>query len=545
MDLSIYDDEVLQIIDDIEQNRMIDPNRILEVSYDLSKLCLEKGYDEIYAYSKFNEAFCCYILNQADEAYRLYLESIPLLKETDQWELVARSYSTLGILCNSQGNIPMSMDYYLQGLEVSRNYQLLQMQAYICCNIGTLYLGFHDVNSAIQYLLDSWDIVNKIKEENGDFEPVMSLNEVAVICLNLSNCYYKSEKQDLAQKYLDYAFELEKQSPNVAQETGLYMLQAQVFGATGKTEQLKELIHHIDEEAMTYEVVLDAYDDFLQYAEFLLENDYINEFWNIVMHMDELIRQTNSVFLIRRITKLKIQYYKKTAQQKEYLLSTGFFYELSVKMEEEQEENYRHTLSTRLSLEEEKRNRKQIETKAEYLRIRSEVDALTKLHNRMKIMEIAQNEFERSLQNQEEFGIEILDVDFFKQYNDNYGHQGGDDILVEVANCLKSMERHAGVFAGRYGGDEFILVYGGLKKEVVNSYLAEIKSVMEEKHIIHEYSPVSDLLTLSQGCYVGIPKEGQNHMDFLHFADEALYEVKRRNKNGYLVIDTPMGENHE
>jgi len=110
-------------------------------------------------------------------------------------------------------------------------------------------------------------------------------------------------------------------------------------------------------------------------------------------------------------------------------------------------------LSVRRSLEHANEKRREMEKANERLLEKSETDPLTRLANRFRLNDYLERAFERARDDQRAFAVEILDIDYFKEYNDNYGHQAGDACIVAIADELRKMQSRD-TFCARYGGDD-------------------------------------------------------------------------------------------
>ena len=179
---------------------------------------------------------------------------------------------------------------------------------------------------------------------------------------------------------------------------------------------------------------------------------------------------------------------------------------------------------------------KEITEQNEKLMIKSNHDALTGLPNRAYWHSYAEDALAKAIRNGTTFGVEILDIDFFKSVNDTYGHIEGDYYLVHVADALSSLvQENEDEFAARYGGDEFVLVYTGKTDEEIRQMMAHLKSNME-RIALPGTSPVGvDYITLSQGCCHCVPETKNRLWDYLAMADKLLYQVKKDGKNNYKV----------
>ena len=171
----------------------------------------------------------------------------------------------------------------------------------------------------------------------------------------------------------------------------------------------------------------------------------------------------------------------------------------------------------------------------EKLRIKSETDELTGLANRFGLNHHGGKMFDEAIRNKLPVSIGIIDIDYFKAYNDNYGHQTGDECILRVAKLLQSQEVPGEVFAARYGGDEFILMTCGIGAEGLEDLADRIRTLIIKEEIPHEYSKVSSVVTLSQGHYISVPEEGDTLLSFFSVADTIMYDVKNGSKNGYKI----------
>jgi diguanylate cyclase (GGDEF)-like protein len=169
------------------------------------------------------------------------------------------------------------------------------------------------------------------------------------------------------------------------------------------------------------------------------------------------------------------------------------------------------------------------------LQEKSERDPLTKLPNREKINEYTEVAFENAYHNGTNLGVEIFDIDFFKQYNDTYGHQAGDKCLKKIAQLLHSLMEQ-GIFCARYGGDEFIIIYENKSDDEIKAIAEQLRQRVMELNITHTNSTISPVVTISQGIRNSVPKDGNKIWDYFYIADMSMYHVKRTTKNDVLLL---------
>lgn len=534
LDARQYESTVQNLIKQIDEKRLSNPAEAIPVCVELEEYALANNIGELYGYAQYWRALCLYLLNHLEQSFSYFSNAVLTLEETGQWGLASRAYNTMGILSAGQGNIPNAMDYYMKGETVCREHDQLPVSVFIHSNVAMLYLKYHNVDNCRRHLFIALDGVNSLRKEDGSFES-LSYAQAATIYLNMASCYCQEGNYEKATESLTEASKLYSKAEDEQLEICGKMLWVQIYDLAGDIVKRDEYIQELVESVLPSEIIMDIFDDIMSYAWFLLKIDKEAEFWNTVNGLERLTKTTDSANLNRYIAELKISYYKKKERHSEYLMETGLYYELSMKMEEEKERINSESMATRVRLEEEQRTRKAIENEAIDYKIRAEIDALTGLNNRYMITNISEKNFEYCLEQGMPLAVEILDIDHFKQYNDNYGHLEGDHILSKVSAVLRSLERHTGIYAGRYGGDEFLVIYVNRTYDEVIEFMQELKNRIEELKLPHEYSPVHNLVSISQGAYYRIPSENMTPLDFLHQADHALYHVKKHGKNNFCI----------
>jgi diguanylate cyclase (GGDEF)-like protein len=164
------------------------------------------------------------------------------------------------------------------------------------------------------------------------------------------------------------------------------------------------------------------------------------------------------------------------------------------------------------------------------------VDGLTGIPNRRHFDEVFAHEWRRAQRAGHTVSLLMIDIDFFKKYNDSYGHQAGDDCLIKVANCLRLCLKRPGDLAARYGGEEFVVLLPALDKEGAMALGKVICQQIEAMQIIHEASTVNQFVTVSVGAASTIPSTHNSAEQLLAVADAALYEAKHAGRNQVVVL---------
>lgn len=158
-------------------------------------------------------------------------------------------------------------------------------------------------------------------------------------------------------------------------------------------------------------------------------------------------------------------------------------------------------------------------------------DALTGLANRRRFDAVFADEWSRACRSEQPLAIIMLDIDFFKPYNDRYGHPAGDECLRTVAQVLQTTARRAGDLVARYGGEEFVVVAADSDMETALELAETMRRSIELLAMPHEVSSVGSVVTVSLGVAAIVPNENMQAARLLHMADDALYRAKRGGRN--------------
>ena len=180
-------------------------------------------------------------------------------------------------------------------------------------------------------------------------------------------------------------------------------------------------------------------------------------------------------------------------------------------------------------------NRLELMRQAQQLSILSQQDALTGLANRRYLDEVLENEWRSAIRHKLPITIMMIDIDFFKLYNDALGHIQGDQCLRRIAILLGSISSRSGDLAARYGGEEFLLLFSVTDKDQALIQVQQLMELVRNIGIIHPKSNVSKHVTISVGVATMIPHLNDKLSDFISRADHALYTAKSNGRNQYHI----------
>lgn len=167
------------------------------------------------------------------------------------------------------------------------------------------------------------------------------------------------------------------------------------------------------------------------------------------------------------------------------------------------------------------------------------IDGLTGIGNRRHFDRVLEKEWRRCQRTQDPISLILADIDYFKDYNDRYGHLMGDDCLRKVARQVESCARRPGDLAARYGGEELALVLAGTPLEQAVGLAERARKEILALKIPHESSSVCEFVTVSLGVGTIVPDNESSPQRLIATVDRALYKAKQTGRNRTMVVSQP------
>ncbi|WOD38913.1 diguanylate cyclase domain-containing protein [Nodosilinea sp. E11] len=183
---------------------------------------------------------------------------------------------------------------------------------------------------------------------------------------------------------------------------------------------------------------------------------------------------------------------------------------------------------TELALQEKNQQLQEANYKLELL---ANLDGLTQIANRRRFDDYLTLEWQRHQREQNSLALLLIDIDYFKRYNDRHGHQVGDTCLIQVAQAIAKVPQRPTDLVARYGGEEFAVVLSNTFREGALRVAVAIQRAIAALEIPHGDSDISDDITLSIGVASLVPAWGQTPETIIAKADTALYTAKKQGRN--------------
>lgn len=537
MNINIYRSDIQELIKGIDEKRRRDPEGAIADCGKIEEYGVENKEDALVGFARFTRAEIHYANNNIPGFYRDMMECMGPYERIREWGYLVMANIMLGIMSLNRGNEPMALEYYDKAWEYCSHWNLIDLGWMVHMNKGSLYLQIGEYELAKKHFLEGYRYM-----EGHEQMPDRQKN-ISAAYLGLGKCALCCEDEKEAEKYARLIRVSCLPDMEVADSLPFYFFFARLFRAQGKADKVKSCFARIRAGFAMDVAIMDVFDDLYQYLELLLEMEEQEEFDYMLKKSQEVVEKTMVKNFSRQLLTLRIRSEKQKGDEEAYLKDTALYYELMQTLEVENRLTTRQMIGMRHEIMELSFEKEEIAKENEGLVVRAETDPLTGMYNRLRLNIYGEVAYDRAYRNQTGLAVEILDIDFFKEFNDNYGHQEGDKCIRFIAEEILKLKRFGGVFASRYGGDEFVLIYEGYTDREVFAIAKELKASIAAAKYEHKYSRTdTKFVTISQGIFWGIPQAGHNVWNYLHAADRMLYKVKRKSRNSIMVGHAKNGE---
>ncbi len=229
--------------------------------------------------------------------------------------------------------------------------------------------------------------------------------------------------------------------------------------------------------------------------------------------------------------------------EKEYIHNDGHLVPVSLSGQVIEKDGEQYILSSVENISERKKAENEIARLQKNLEKLSFEDGLTGIANRRMFNMVLEREWARAQREQLPLSLIITDIDYFKQYNDHYGHLQGDACLIRVANSLSSITKRSMDLVARYGGEEIVLLFPETTKKQAIQLAEQCCSAVYELQIPHDSSLTEKIITLSMGVDSTIPSLESHAADLVESTDKLLYRAKQNGRNRIEYLQEPSPEN--
>ncbi|MBQ6735548.1 MAG: diguanylate cyclase [Lachnospiraceae bacterium] len=526
MDGFSYDKKTAVLIEQCNSlMRTLDP-AVMNLFPRLRRRARELGDSALMGCAYYYQAYMIYYMGTGYHTFRPVLtKAVRYLLHSGDYEMLANVYNFIAVDAHNNGNYDVAYNYYMTGKRFAdMTEETTIASVMIGINLGRLYQEMGQPEKAIRYFRKALRDIASGKEHFRYRRTVLAalLNSVTAQ-LSLGDVSQAQKLMDRAEKELAAA--KDDAMPDV-QATASF-LRIRLLLARGRTDEAKKLLSKLIKTIRLGEQVHEYIEDIGYFCKSLTDYKLYPEVKRLIAAIDPQIRATDITHIMRIFSEVKVYFYETTGDEKNLLESLKEQNELHERQRSEQSNTYRYSIEMIDLTRELREEQESIRRENEELMLRVRTDALTGLPNRYTMVRELEAAFERAFRNGTTLGVEILDIDCFKEYNDTYGHRAGDRCLERIAGQLEKCGKKNGTFCARYGGDEFVIVYEGHTDQEIIEAAERIERGIRSLRMKHDGNYPLQLVTVSQGICNDVPMEKNKLWDFLSEADQALYSIKR------------------
>lgn len=318
-----------------------------------------------------------------------------------------------------------------------------------------------------------------------------------------------------------------------------YFFAAHLAMMEGEDEKTEELLVKVIDEINKESLLLLEIQDVRNFCFSLMEFGHMDALTKLLTVIRPYIKQLDFTHSKRVFAEIECEYYERMQDDAKAVEAMRDQHRLILKQQEEKARIYQYSMELINLVGELQSEEMKMRRENAHLQIEIETDFLTGIPNRYALDKELSAAFERAYHGRQVLGVAIMDVDGFKNYNDKYGHQVGDEYLRRVGGILKTLAEKEHFFCARYGGDEFVAIFENKSDDEVLKIAGRIGKAVKEKVNVTKKGKKIAPVSLSQGICCDIPKDYNKPWDFLSGADGLLYAVKGREKDSILINNLP------
>lgn len=506
MDVKSTNEHIDSLIAEIEELKNSDLRLALKIALNALDLSKEVNYPQAESILLQQIGIIYANINETAKSIEYTLAAIPLLELYNLDYYLCIAYSILGCMFASYSYYETAFDYFNKSTYIAKKFQFTDRLSISYNNIGEIYKLLSNYDKALYYYQKSFE-----EDQKTGFKSCMGSYYV-----NTAEVYYLLGDYVKAQEFARIAYERVRDFNFETALCEVYKIYALVYWKLDNHEKAGEYFFkaiEVADKTMAYNLKIDL---LVYYHQFMMEQDHYDIAVKALTEAYEYAAKDNfhekSMLICRHFTLL----YEKTGDYESALK----YYKLFIMHNQEQSKERLKQIRDGIELR----------IKTEYIRLQSEVDSLTGIPNRRKFTEVLETEWDHAAKSSRALSLIMIDIDCFKEFNDNYGHPEGDKCLVAIAKLMSGL-LGSQYFLSRYGGDEFMAILRDMSMEQAKVIAESIRRAVLDAKICHSFSTVNEYVTVTQGVATLVPDETTSINDFIRMVDNALYDAKRKGRN--------------
>ena len=518
--------DIQKLMSRIKQERFYHPENLIQYCQTLLDYAKAKHEPYLSAYAYFYLGDSMVSQGKVNDTINYLLDGIAIQEHHSYFDLLPVSYNLLGVCHYTQGDLLLGLEYLYKGLNIVEKSNNYIIEGKIYNNIGVIYMEQQDYKNALRFF-EKCDKVSK-KATN---ETEIRSNQTTIY-LNYAICYLGQGKIDLASEYINKTYEIITDEELADQHIGIETLKVQLAYQRKQLDTCCTLAHEVASLPIAEIERLEFFPQLIEIVTLLIKLNQLEDAKTLLDKITVVLEKEPSHSNYVTLFHTLITYYEATDDSLNRLRCLKLYYDYQKKWQAENQKSIISSIDNRLHLEQETSEYEQLREKNKKLSKLSSSDALTGLWNRYGLKQHYLTHFPLAKSQNIPYGVMIIDIDYFKQYNDANGHLQGDRCICKIASLIQE-SLPADCYAARYGGDEFFIVSTGKSDEELLALAECLKNKVSSSNLSFSTGTMCRHITLSIGIFNAVPGEEHTVTDFIHAADNTLYAIKQATKNAY------------
>jgi len=495
-----------KIIEKIEELKFLDSKEALNLALYALELSKEENYPQAESILLLKIGTIYGIISEYMKSIDYISAAIPMLELYNLDYHLCTAYSTLGYVFSNFAYYETAFDYFNKSTYIAKKYQFIDRLSIAYNNIGEIYRLLLHYDKALYYYQKSCDEDQKIGYTACK----------GVYYINIAEVYYLKGNYNKALELIQISLQNVKKWNYEIALCEVYKIHACAYWKLHNYEKASDFFSKaldIADKKMVYYYKIDI---LIFYHQFSIEQNQLELAIKALSHAYILASANSlhekSILICHHFT----QIYEKTGDSESALK----YYKLYIFHNQELSKERIKQISEGIELR----------IKTEEIKVQSEIDSLTGIPNRRKFSQVLNIVWNHSMKHSNSLSLIMIDIDFFKEFNDNYGHPEGDKCLIAIAKLLTNLLEKQYLLS-RYGGDEFIAVLPQTTLSDAIAFAETMRQAVMDAKICHNHSSICDYVTITLGVASIIPVNDSDMNDFIKQVDDALYDAKRKGRN--------------
>lgn len=487
-----------------------------EVYHDQYALCMGLYYSSI----------CDYHSEKYQECLGKTQRMLELSKTLDYVFMEIKAYNILALLALQQRDYNRSLDYLLKAFYIADEYHDGFHVPNLLNNIGSIFLDTGLKDHALDYFQQAYNYYQVMEEKDQ--------NNISAIISNLIEVELLRGNFKEVRKWI-FCFEVDcnLEDPGVLERYKMNILLLTIY--EHQKEDIKESLHALLELVQDETNYKYSFHNFLDVLRISIEHGLEEEASQLIKHLETAVEDTSVMNAQMLLKKLAIDFCVRFHRSDQLEIELKRYYECSEKSNNQMNQQLVESLQTKIELEHTKREQMSLMKKNEELIARNELENFTMVLNKTAFVKYVKEELAKRCSD-EYAALFIIDIDYFKNVNDTYGHLVGDALIKEVAEILKKHVRGSDLI-GRIGGDEFIIFMRNIySMEFIEERADTILSSIRNANIAQSFQN-----KLSASIGIRCIQHQEVYESMFAKADRALYEAKFDGRNKYIIYSEHAG----